>query len=101
MPRLYISESSGIYGLMVYIREGQQNMVKLLKQEVPISLHFKKNTRGQTGGLQRHNERETRSATFKQISRPGWTDNILWKPKDDRTYGERVDDRLEAGLQGS
>ncbi len=26
-------------------------------------------------------------------------DNIFLEPKDDRTYGERVDDRLEAGYR--
>ncbi len=43
----------------------------------------------------------TRSTTFKQDIKPGRTkDNIFLKPKDDRNvYGERVDDRLEAGYR--
>ncbi len=60
-------------------------------------MHFEKHKRGSTGGLQRHNEREPgQRHSNKNIKKPDRTkDNIFLKPKDDRTYGERVDDRLE------
>ena len=75
-------------------------MVKLLKQS-SISLHFEKH-RGSTGGLQRHNEREPGQRHSNKNIKPDRTkDNIFLKPKDDRTYGERVDDRLEAGYRGT
>ncbi len=60
-------------------------------------MHFE-NTRGQRVDYKRQRTR-TRSTTFKQKYplRLNEHDNFL-KPKDDRTYGERVDDRaLEAG----
>lgn len=75
-------------------------MVKLLKQS-SISLHFEKH-KGSTGGLQRHNEREPgQRHSNKNIKAERTKDNIFLKPKDDRTYGERVDDRLEAGYRGT
>ena len=75
-------------------------MVKLLKQS-SISLHFEKH-KGSTGGLQRHNEREPGQRHSNKNIKPDRTkDNIFLKPKDDRTYGERVDDRLEAGYRGT
>lgn len=75
-------------------------MVKLLKQS-SISLHFEKH-KGSTGGLQRHNEREPGQRHSNKNIKPERTkDNIFLKPKDDRTYGERVDDRLEAGYRGT
>lgn len=75
-------------------------MVKLLKQS-SISLHFEKH-KGSTGGLQRHNEREPGQRHSNKNIKPDRTkDNIFLKPKDDRTYGERVDDRLEAGYRGA
>ena len=75
-------------------------MVKLLKQS-SISLHFEKHKRS-TGGLQRHNEREPGQRHSNKNIKPDRTkDNIFLKPKDDRTYGERVDDRLEAGYRGT
>ena len=75
-------------------------MVKLLKQS-SISLHFEKH-KGSTGGLQRHNEREPgQRHSNKNIKAERTKDNIFLKPKDDRTYGERVDDRLEAGYRGA
>lgn len=74
-------------------------MVKLLKQS-SISLHFEKH-KGSTGGLQRHNEREPGQRHSNKNIKPDRTkDNIFLKPKDDRTYGERVEDRLEAGYRG-
>lgn len=75
-------------------------MVKLLKQS-SISLHFEKH-KGSTGGLQRHNEREPGQRHSNKNIKPDRTkDNIFLKPKDDRTYGERVEDRLEAGYRGT
>jgi hypothetical protein len=75
-------------------------MVKLLKQS-SISLHFEKH-KGSTGGLQRHNEREPGQRHSNKNIKPDRTkDNIFLKPKDDRTYGERVEDRLEAGYRGA
>lgn len=75
-------------------------MVKLLKQS-SISLHFEKH-KGSTGGLQRHNEREPGQRHSNKNIKPDRTkDNIFLKPKDGRTYGERVDDRLEAGYRGT
>lgn len=75
-------------------------MVKLLKQS-SISLHFEKH-KGSTGGLQRHNEREPgQRHSNKNIKAERTKDNIFLKPKDDRTYGERVEDRLEAGYRGT
>lgn len=75
-------------------------MVKLLKQS-SISLHFEKH-KGSTGGLQRHNEREPGQRHSNKNIKPERTkDNIFLKPKDDRTYGERVEDRLEAGYRGT
>lgn len=75
-------------------------MVKLLKQS-SISLHFEKH-KGSTGGLQRHNEREPgQRHSNKNIKAERTKDNIFLKPKDDRTYGERVEDRLEAGYRGA
>lgn len=75
-------------------------MVKLLKQS-SISLHFEKH-KGSTGGLQRHNEREPGQRHSNKNIKPDRTkDNIFLKSKDDRTYGERVDDRLEAGYRGA
>ena len=75
-------------------------MVKLLKQS-SISLHFEKH-KGSTGGLQRHNEREPGQRHSNKNIKPDRTkDNIFLKTKDDRTYGERVDDRLEAGYRGT
>lgn len=75
-------------------------MVKLLKQS-SISLHFEKH-KGSTGGLQRHNEREPGQRHSNKNIKPERTkDNIFLKSKDDRTYGERVDDRLEAGYRGT
>lgn len=75
-------------------------MVKLLKQS-SISLHFEK-YKGSTGGLQRHNEREPGQRHSNKNIKPDRTkDNIFLKPKDDRTYGERVEDRLEAGYRGT
>lgn len=75
-------------------------MVKLLKQS-SISLHFEKH-KGSTGGLQRHNEREPGQRHSNKNIKPDRTkDNIFLKSKDDRTYGERVDDRLEAGYRGT
>lgn len=75
-------------------------MVKLLKQS-SISLHFEKH-KGSTGGLQRHNEREPGQRHSNKNIKPDRTkDNIFLKPKDDRTYGERVDDRLEVGYKGT
>ncbi len=41
------------------------------------------------------------STTFKQKYRLTERRHIFLKPKDDRTYGERVDDRLEAGYRGA
>lgn len=75
-------------------------MVKLLKQS-SISLHFEKH-KGSTGGLQRHNEREPGQRHSNKNIKPDRTkDNIFLTPKDDRTYGERVEDRLEAGYRGT
>lgn len=75
-------------------------MVKLLKQS-SISLHFEKH-KGSTGGLQRHNEREPGQRHSNKNIKPDRTkDNIFLKSKDDRTYGERVEDRLEAGYRGA
>lgn len=75
-------------------------MVKLLKQS-SISLHFEKH-KGSTGGLQRHNEREPGQRHSNKNIKPDRTkDNIFLKPKDGRTYGERVEDRLEAGYRGT
>ena len=75
-------------------------MVKLLKQS-SISLHFEKH-KGSTGGLQRHNEREPGQRHSNKNIKPDRTrDNIFLKQKDDRTYGERVEDRLEAGYRGT
>lgn len=75
-------------------------MVKLLKQS-SISLHFEKH-KGSTGGLQRHNEREPGQRHSNKNIKPDRTkDNIFLKSKDDRTYGERVEDRLEAGYRGT
>ena len=75
-------------------------MVKLLKQS-SISLHFEKH-KGSTGGLQRHNEREPGQRHSNKNIKPDRTkDNIFLKPKDDRTYGERVEERLEAGYRGT
>ena len=75
-------------------------MVKLLKQS-SISLHFEKH-KGSTGGLQHHNEREPGQRHSNKNIKPDRTkDNIFLKPKDDRTYGERVEDRLEAGYRGA
>ncbi len=68
-------------------------MVKLLQKQSSISCT--ENTRS-TGGLQAHNERETRS-TIIQTKISGLTERktiFLPKPKDDRTYGERVEDRF-------
>ncbi len=72
-------------------------MVKLLKQS-SISLHFEKH-KGSTGGLQGTTNMNPVNATFETKYQPDQNeDNIFLKPKDDRTtYGERVDDRLEAG----
>ena len=74
--------------------------MKVLKQS-SISLHFEKH-KGSTGGLQRHNEREPGQRHSNKNIKPDRTkDNIFLKPKDDRTYGERVEDRLEAGYRGT
>ena len=64
-------------------------------------MHFEKH-KGSTGGLQRHNEREPGQRHSNKNIKPDRTkDNIFLKPKDDRTYGERVEDRLEAGYRGT
>ncbi len=70
-------------------------MVKLLKQV--RYLCTSKNTKGQRVDY-KGTTNATRSTTFKQkYQKPDQTkDNIFLKP-DDRTYGERVDDRLEGG----
>ncbi len=76
-------------------------MGESIKAEFDI---FASKTQGSTGGLQRHNETQTRSASIQtKISKPDRTkDNIFSETEDDRTlYGERVDDRLEAGPQGA
>ncbi len=73
-------------------------MVKLLKQS-SISLHFEKHK----GSVDySNNEREPGQRHSNKIS--SLTERAMatfLKPKDDRTYGERVDDRLEAGYRGA
>ncbi len=59
------------------------------------------NTRGPTGGHYKGTTGTARSTTFKQNIQPdrGERHYLSTEPKDDRTYGERVDDRLEAGYR--
>ncbi len=78
-----------------------QNMVKLLKQS-SISLHFEKH-KGVNGDYKAQRT-QTQSTTFKQKYQawPNEDNNIfLRQPKMTERYGERVDDRLEAGYRGS
>ncbi len=74
-----------------------QNMVKVLKQS-SISLHFEKHkgVNGWTTKAQR-----TRTVNDIQTKISSLTERtMLSETKDDRrTYGERVDDRLEAGYE--
>ncbi len=67
-------------------------MVKLQKQS-SISLHW--NTRGQRNYKGTTNANPVNDIQTK-IQASTERDTFLLKPKDDRTYGERVDDRLEA-----
>ncbi len=73
-------------------------MVKLLKQS-SISLQLE--TQGQRADYKGTNEREPKLTRYLQtkisVSDLRTKDNILLKPKDDRTYGERVDESFEAG----
>ncbi len=75
-------------------------MVKLLKQSRYLAISRK--TRGQRWTTKAQRTR-TRSMAFKTKYQASdrMKDNIFWKPKEDRTYGERVDDCLEAGYRGS
>ena len=74
-------------------------MVKILHSS-SFSLHFEKH-KGSTGGLQRHNEREPgQRHSNKNIKGYKTKDNIFLIPKDDRTYRERIDDRLKEGYTG-
>ncbi len=61
-------------------------MVKLLKKQSSISLHFE--NKGSTGGPQRHNEREPGQRHFKQKYQ-AWPNErqYLSETEDDRTYG--------------
>ncbi len=82
---------------MVSYVKGNSKHVEMVKAESEVCTK----TQGVNGGLQRHNRTRTRSTTFKckNIASDRTKDNIFLKPKDDRTYGERVDDRLRS--QGS
>ncbi len=75
-------------------------MVKLLKQS-SISLHFRK-TQG-VNGWTTGTTNEPGQWHFKQKYGRSLTERgqYLSETKDDRTYGEQVDDRLEAGYRGS
>ncbi len=58
-------------------------------------MHFEKH-KGQMRTTR--NEREPGQRHSNKIPLPTANEhNIFLKPKDDRTYGERVDDRLEVG----
>ncbi len=71
-------------------------MVKLLKQS-SISLHFE-NTRGQRVDYKGTTNAKPGQRHSNKNIKPGPNERqYLPKPKDERTHGERVDDRLEAG----
>ncbi len=73
-------------------------MVKSLKAEFDI-FALRKTQGGQRVDTKAQRTR-TRSTAFKQNIKPDRTkDNIFLKPKMTETYGERVDDRLEAGYR--
>ncbi len=71
-----------------------------IKAEFDISLHFRKykgqrvDYKGTTNAnpVSKHSNKSIRSLTERRTT-------LFLKPKDDRTYGERVDDRLEAGYR--
>ncbi len=63
----------------------------ILENTININGDYKGNNETEPG--QRHSNKKYRFPTERKIS--------FLKPKDDRTYGERVDDRLEAGYRGA
>ncbi len=74
-------------------------MVKLLKQS-SISLHFEKHKGGQRVDYKGWQNADPVNDIQTKISKPDQNeDNIFLETEDDRTYGERVDDRLEAGYR--
>ncbi len=74
-------------------------MVKFIKAELDI---FNTSKHKWSTGDYKAQRTRTRSTTYRtkiSLLRPNEDNIFLEKPKDDRTYGERVDDRLEAGLE--
>ncbi len=75
-------------------------MVKLLKAEFDICIFEKhKGVNGWTTKAQRTrtvNDIQTKISNLTKTK-----DNIFLKPKDDRTYGERVDDRWRLNYRGA
>ncbi len=84
---------------MVYYTKGNSKHGEIIKAE--FDLCTSKNTRGQRVDYKGNNEREPgQRHSNKNYHKPDRTkDNIFLKPKDDRTYGERVDEcwRLDTG----
>ncbi len=65
--RLYISESSDFYVIDVYtLFVKKENSKTWWNIKAEFDIFALKTQVGSTGGLQRHNERELRSTTFKQ-----------------------------------
>ncbi len=77
-------------------------MVKLLKTEFDIfALRKTLRSTGDCIKAQRTRTPVNDYLPNKNIKPDRTKDNIFLKPKDDRTYGERADDRLEAGYRES
>ncbi len=77
---------------MVYYTSEIAKHVEIIKAESSISLHFETQVNG--GPKAQRNANPVNDIQTKITART--STHILLKPKDDRTYGERVDDRLEA-----
>ncbi len=70
----------------------------LVRFRAPLQYLCTSKTKGSTNWTTKNERGPGQRHSNKENIKPDRTkDNIFLKPKDDRTYGEQVDDRLEAG----